>query len=102
MNVFLSLSKMLEQPATESPLFWGVVAVIVGGILLLAFRDLFLWYFRINELYDRVNDLSDKVEELSKNGVAAPAACASGATATGAADEAEIALAIALARQAAA
>lgn len=103
MNVLLSLSEVFKTPAKDSVLFWAVIGVILGIIILIALRDLFLWYFRINDLYDRVNELSDKVDQLSKNGVAVAAAapCAAGAPAAAGCGEAEIALAIAIARHAA-
>lgn len=100
MNLLLSLSKMLNTPAKDSPLFWAVIGVIAGVILLIAFRDIFLWYFRINDLYDRVNELSDKVDQLSKVGL--PTAVCAGGAGMAANNDAEIALAIALARHAAA
>lgn len=117
MNTLLSLNEMLDAKAIDSPLFWAVVGVIAGIIAIIAMRDLFLWYFKINELYDRVNDLTEKVEQLCKNGVPAAAGSAGAvagddselAAAVGAArflaeggalgEEAEVALAIAIARQ---
>lgn len=108
MSFMLSLGEMMKMPAKDSPLFWGVIAVMGGLVALVAFRDLFLWYFKINELYDRVNTLNEKISELCENGVRVRGgtaadigvrAQATGAVAVGLVDnDAELAAAIGTAR----
>lgn len=98
----MTLLSMLDVPAKESPLFWGVIGVIALFILLIVLRDLILWYFKLNDVYDRLDDLSEKFDQLNKalasGQISGPAQGACGTAASS--NEEEIAVAIALAMHA--
>jgi hypothetical protein len=59
----------MNVPAKNSVLFWVFVGIIIAVIMVITLRDIFLWYFRINELRESIDQLKKQVETLGTNGV---------------------------------
>lgn len=93
-------ASLFDVPAKDSPIFWAFIGLIACAILLVVFRDLILWYFRLNDVYDRLDELAEKVDRLAAGGVkpVSQIQAPNAPQASFAPSDAELAAAIALAK----